>query len=234
MPPSRTARESVRGSAEVGRELGVIQLRQQDEREHQGAFGAGCGEYTRLPGIASCEFYRCRERNAPRRGGPEGYYLGYGLKYCERFTRDVRPKLTKPGKVWVDTTRVCLMRFVDEHIPVGTPCDQVRDAAFRSHAHCYLTHGVCSLSPHDWSQILAAIDDWALREALLMGLGCVGEWARSAAHGLTRIAVGLAHVGTRTGQDGWTRLRASVSVGADTGIAPPRDRLWRKPASLIE
>ena len=53
-----------------------------------------------------CTFYdKCLE--ATYNCGPEGYPLGYGLKYCDRF-KDSYKEFTPQGRKWVQGTLLCL------------------------------------------------------------------------------------------------------------------------------
>jgi outer membrane protein OmpA-like peptidoglycan-associated protein len=126
--------------------------------------------------IDDCEFYLCRERRHPC--GVQGYYQGYGYKYCERFSRLLRPRLSRPGQRWVDQTRRCLMEYIDRHVPLDAPCDRVKRLAFDSHPECYVRGGVCFLDPSEWSEILGIIDpaDNDLRQMIVTGVYCIGNW----------------------------------------------------------
>ena len=126
--------------------------------------------------VGDCEFYLCRERRHPC--GATGYYRGYGYKYCDRFTRLLRPRLSPAGQRWVDQTRRCLMEHVDRHIPVDAPCDQVKRSAFDSHPGCYVVGGICFLDPSDWQEIVNIIDssDMELKQTIVTGIDCLANW----------------------------------------------------------
>ncbi|MHB1057967.1 MAG: eCIS core domain-containing protein [Rhodanobacter sp.] len=127
--------------------------------------------------VGDCEFYRCRERRHPC--GATGYYLGYGYKYCERFSRLLRPRLPASGQRWLDKTKDCLQEHIDRHIPLDTPCDAVKRSAFDSHPDCYVLSGVCFLDPAQWLQIMGVIDpqDNDLKQMLSTGIDCIGNLA---------------------------------------------------------
>jgi outer membrane protein OmpA-like peptidoglycan-associated protein len=125
--------------------------------------------------IGSCDYYLCRERQHPC--GEAGYYKGYGHKYCERFSQ-LEPHLSAPGKDWVRRTLRCLQEHIDRNVPIDTPCPQVKKSAFDSHPDCYVRGGVCFLDPNEWLGILSVIDiqDNDLKQVLLTGVYCVGNW----------------------------------------------------------
>ncbi|MBA3946491.1 MAG: DUF4157 domain-containing protein [Herpetosiphonaceae bacterium] len=141
-----------------------------------------CSRYINQSGLASCEFYRCREANNGNQCGQSGYYLGYGLKYCERFSRVLRPILSEPGQRWLDRTRVCLMQHIQDHVPYHVPfdfnCDAVKRSAFDSHPNCYVQGGICFLPSSDWQRILNIIDsaDNDLKQAIITGISCLANW----------------------------------------------------------
>ena len=126
--------------------------------------------------IGSCDFYQCRERRHPC--GEEGYYKGYGYKYCKRFSR-LEPHLTVPGRDWVRKTLRCLQEHIDCNIPVDSPCSAVKKSAYDSHPDCYVLSGVCFLDLNEWRKILAVIDskDNDLKQVLITGVYCVANWA---------------------------------------------------------
>lgn len=141
-------------------------------------FSENCTPYIGMGGAASCDFYRCREADADNACGPRGYYIGYGLKYCERFTKVLRPRLSAAGKRWLDKTRVCLMEHVDRNIPFDAPCAEVKRSAFDSHPGCYVKGGLCFLPPGDWMKIMGIIDpaDNDLKQVIVTGVSCLGNW----------------------------------------------------------
>jgi hypothetical protein len=138
-----------------------------------------CSRYIGLGGDAPCEFYRCRERNSGNACGPRGYYLAFGEKYCDRFSRTLEPKLSPAGKRWLRKARICLMEHLDRNIPFDAPCATVKASAFDSHPGCYVTSGICFLPSSDWDLILGTIDaaDNDLREVLVSGISCLANWA---------------------------------------------------------
>lgn len=126
--------------------------------------------------LGSCDYYDCREEHHPC--GSDGYYLGYGGKYCNRFNNETRPELSSDGQAWVDITTRCLQRYLENHIPYDADCDDVRRRAFDSHPDCYVAGGICNLSVSDWWKIFWTVDasDMEVRQALLTAAACPGEW----------------------------------------------------------
>ncbi len=110
-------------------------------------------------------FYRCAEDTLAC--GADGYLLGYGAKYAERFYRRTRPWMSPRGKVWLDATLVCLQVTLRDRIDATTSCEDVRTIAYDSHPDCYVDSGFCSLPWSDWFAVLATVDgiDWLSRDA---------------------------------------------------------------------
>jgi hypothetical protein len=111
-------------------------------------------------------FYQCAEQTLDC--GPDGYLIGYGTRYAQRFYRYTRPWMSPSGKRWLDATLVCLQIKLRERIDASTSCDDVRTIAFDSHPECYVDSGFCQLPVSDWFAVAATIDgrDWLSRDAL--------------------------------------------------------------------
>jgi hypothetical protein len=129
-----------------------------------------CGKH-----LGSCEFYRCRERRHPCGAG--GYYQGYGLKYCLRFSA-LATLLSPAGRAWVAKTLRCLQEHLHRKVPYDMPCPEAWRSAFNSHPGCYIAGGICVLGPSDWSKIVSTIDtkDLEMKQALITSLGCMGNY----------------------------------------------------------
>lgn len=155
---------------------GTIQRQSNDDEERR--FSEDCSRYMGMEGEAACEFYRCREANTGHACGSRGYYLGYGLKYCERFSRLLRPRLSDPGKRWLDRTRLYLMEYIHRNVPWDAPCANVKQSAFDSHPGCYVRGGICFLPSSDWMKILEIIDsaDNDLKQGIITGISCIFNW----------------------------------------------------------
>ncbi|KAG5634686.1 hypothetical protein H0H81_001098 [Sphagnurus paluster] len=107
----------------------------------------------------SCAFYsECVE--AKYNCGPQGYPLGYGGHFCEKFGAN-RQKLSAKGQAWMVDTMQCLQR---ELIPEATgtaasaTCASIQKKAFLSHARCYVDSGLCKLPPTDWVSIVQIVE----------------------------------------------------------------------------
>jgi hypothetical protein len=110
-------------------------------------------------------YYRCAEVTLAC--GPDGYLLGYGAKYAERFYRQTRPWMSPAGRRWIDATLVCLQTTLRDRIDATTSCDDVRTIAYDSHPECYVSTGFCRLPWSDWFAVLGTVDgtDWLSRDA---------------------------------------------------------------------
>ena len=94
----------------------------------------------------NCSFYhRCLE--AKFHCGPDGYPMGYGYKYCNKFL-DSYDYYDDKGKKWIDDTLVCLKEALvkDMENQQEETCDQLLNNAFDSHVPCYTDNGFCSLA----------------------------------------------------------------------------------------
>ncbi|TFK50704.1 hypothetical protein OE88DRAFT_287234 [Heliocybe sulcata] len=106
------------------------------------------------PPYDSCAFYlECLESRF--HCGPDGYPLGYGLKFCTKFSQE-RSKLTPAGQTWMLNTMHCLQTAL---VPEATgevqmTCQELLDTAFDTHAGCYIGSGLCTLNPKDWVAIV--------------------------------------------------------------------------------
>ncbi|PPQ79092.1 hypothetical protein CVT26_004052 [Gymnopilus dilepis] len=140
------------------------------------------------PPRGHCEFYRaCLESKF--HCGPDGYPLGYGEKFCQKFQAD-QAELSTAGREWMLDTMQCLQRALvpEAESPTGADqaksCDDLKEKAFASHAPCYIDNGLCTLSPVDWEHIVAIIGlqtllgSWdALKETLEAAEGCLYFYA---------------------------------------------------------
>jgi hypothetical protein len=126
------------------------------------------------------DFYRCVDDviEGGAGCGGDGYLLGYGARYAERFYRVTRPRMSARGQRWIDDVLVCLQEELQAGIDAGTSCDDVRTIAFDSHPGCYVDAGFCTLPILDVLQVVWTIDvrDWfgssAARQAVETAIGC--------------------------------------------------------------
>ncbi|ORY09022.1 hypothetical protein BCR34DRAFT_603170 [Clohesyomyces aquaticus] len=137
------------------------------------------------PAENTCTFYpNCLEKKL--QCGATGYPLGYGLKYCNKFTA-ARKDLSSSGQAWITKTMLCLQRALVPYATgeKGGSCPNVKEFAFGTHPGCYVSSGVCALPPKDWEVIISTVSlkelfgsiD-ALKATLETGKDCVKfyEW----------------------------------------------------------
>jgi len=109
-----------------------------------------------------CQFYACRE--ATSACGAHGYYLGFAVKYCERFLGTLSPRMSPAGRRFLADARNCLMRYVDQQVAPTATCSDVKRRALDSHVACYHDNGFCALSLSDKLLLYSAVDladiDW--------------------------------------------------------------------------
>lgn len=114
-----------------------------------------------------CSFYNdCVENRI--QCGKEGYALGYGEYYCQRFSQtfaDYAEDFSSLAHLWRKTTAVCLQKeisaTVDELLVNPTSSNQkdcwtLRKEAFSQHALCYtqVESSICMLPPSDVISII--------------------------------------------------------------------------------
>jgi hypothetical protein len=126
------------------------------------------------------DFYLCAEETAAC--GPDGYLVGYGAKYAQRFYRYTRPWMSRAGKQWIDDVLVCLQETLRDRIDAGTSCADIQTIAYDSHPDCYVEAGFCSLPWSDWLAVVATVDgaDWlsrdAQRQVTVTARTCLTRW----------------------------------------------------------
>jgi len=136
------------------------------------------------PPLDNCSFYaNCLESRY--NCGPSGYPIGYGHKYCEKFSLD-RSLFNSLGQQWMINTMHCLqMALVPDAIDVNaTTCQALANQAFATHAGCYIDNGLCSLGLQNWVAILEIVDiktlfqSWhSFKATVEAGTGCVEFFA---------------------------------------------------------
>ncbi len=110
--------------------------------------------------IGSCDYYTCIDTQRLS-CGDQGYALGYGRRFCQKFTgMSFAPARTRleaelfpaSGDAWRDEVRSCLQEELETFFTdtQNASCEQLRTFAFASHPHCY-TKGpsFCELSPEN-------------------------------------------------------------------------------------
>ena len=90
---------------------------------------------------------------------PPDYYLSYGYKYANKFTKELRKELTDAGKAWVDQTVVELQyqmeNFISTSTSKNTSCNceiqgnnnAFKAKAFDTHVPSYLKGGLLKTLP---------------------------------------------------------------------------------------
>jgi hypothetical protein len=137
-----------------------------------------------IPGHAA-NFYQCADRGADfgMGCGPDGYLLGYGARYAQRFYDQTRPRMSARGQRWIDDVLLCLQRDLRDSIDESTSCDDIRTIAFDLHPGCYVDAGFCTLPLTDILQVAWTIDlrDWAsgdsLRQVVHTAASCSRQYA---------------------------------------------------------
>lgn len=114
--------------------------------------------------LGRTEYYRWRledfRARHPGKPAPD-YYLHYGEKYAERFSRETAKELSPAGQAWLARARLNL-QVAFENLRNQDPQrfeqlerdpDAFRSFAFRTHAKAYLDAGIAKLPMSDWVTI---------------------------------------------------------------------------------
>jgi hypothetical protein len=135
------------------------------------------------PPMRDCSFYAsCLEASKPC--GAEGYALGYGDKYCNRFLAN--DALSERGAVWRDEVMVCLQRGLGRFLgDEAATCRELVDGAFDDHPACYTQPhaSICDLPPSDWLSIVQTIDQTDLlssrgrKQIAATARSCLQQWS---------------------------------------------------------
>lgn len=108
-----------------------------------------------------CGFYSdCLENR--NQCNSTGYALGYGKKYCEKFSAQTR--FSARGVKWVNDTRLCLQQHLLQFVQPDQPpmdCEEIMNAAFDSHPDCYTLTGdsICDLPLCEIELVLQTIGE---------------------------------------------------------------------------
>lgn len=98
----------------------------------------GCSNLT----CDSCLFYaNCRE--ARYHCGPPGYPVGYGAKFCPKFSDDCA-QMSARGQTWMFDAMQCLQRALVPEATgtkAGVTCGSIKTEAFGTHTGCYVGSG---------------------------------------------------------------------------------------------
>jgi hypothetical protein len=102
-----------------------------------------------------CDYYDYYE--SVKQCGPKGYPIGFGKKYCEKFSAR-RSKFSITGQLWIDNTMDCLIDQLDQTI--GDPdltCKKIKRISISQHARCYTDNGFCRLKMKDRLKALRVV-----------------------------------------------------------------------------
>ncbi|OQR94654.1 hypothetical protein ACHHYP_01021 [Achlya hypogyna] len=117
-------------------------------------------ESCKVPVPETCGFYRsCLEAAHPC--GPQGYALGFGEFYCNKFAA-YKDSFSPKGKAWMYNTMTCLQKKLGASLSdPAISCNAIKTFAFDSHPECYTANGgpsVCDLNPlKDWTTVLRVV-----------------------------------------------------------------------------
>jgi len=153
--------------------------------------------------MGDCEYYQRRQDDfGVRHRGcahrPPDYYLGYGKKYCVRFSTVLAPTLSAPGKAWLARARSNLQVAMEGGL-ARAPAIELDGPAFRkfafgTHADAYWNAGLHDLPLGDKARVAATPDakEW-LSGATWQQAGDVaardaGAYASDAGHGAKQVA----------------------------------------------
>jgi hypothetical protein len=139
-----------------------------------------------IPG--TCGFYtQCLEPKFSC--GPDGYPVGYGDKYCNKFSSEHR--FSEKGNAWRLTTLGCLQRALTgfmspDTVANGSSCSTIEQIAFDSHPACYTQSvaSLCDLNILDWRIVFSVIDvkdmvgQKALKQMVEVGKTCAAGIVR--------------------------------------------------------
>ncbi|KAK0501844.1 hypothetical protein EDD18DRAFT_1144667 [Armillaria luteobubalina] len=138
----------------------------------------------------NCSFYSsCLETRY--HCGPTGYPIGYGEKFCTKFSDD-RALLSAKGQTWMVDTMHCLQEsLVPDALGSAETCSQLEDKAFGTHAKCYIDNGLCFLPVVDWEAIVKIVElrtlfqSWdAFLETLKAAESCLEAYSHFSEHAL--------------------------------------------------
>lgn len=100
-----------------------------------------CDEYLKIEEITQC--------------GPQGYPLGFGKRYCEKFTELKSANPDMAG--WIDHTMYGLQQAIGPYIGKAS-CDELHEIAFDQHPDVYANNGFCDLGISNWLKVVGVLD----------------------------------------------------------------------------
>ncbi len=134
-----------------------------------------CASLIELEGCAACDYYRCREAQSVGACDTDGYYIGFGYKYCVRYAEMTEPRMSTEGQAWSASSRRCLLESLEANVEDTDDCEALIDAGYDTHAACYRETDFCDLSLSDVHRVVSTIDidDADLSQALAVSLECI-------------------------------------------------------------
>jgi hypothetical protein len=90
--------------------------------------------------------------------GEDGYPLGYGARYAERYLLEVRPEVSPAAQAFLDEVSVCLQQRMAAFVTDETTCAQVWEHGFSTHPDCYVDSGFCAVDLDSQVAIADAVD----------------------------------------------------------------------------
>jgi hypothetical protein len=102
--------------------------------------------------VGSCDYYLCREKISPC--GVKGYYLAFGYQYCQKSFTTLSPTVSEKGQKWLKDVATCLQQSMDNEIPSGVECGQIKSQAIKSHTACYDQTNFCGQKFTDVLKVL--------------------------------------------------------------------------------
>jgi len=134
-----------------------------------------CADLIGLEGCAACDYYRCREAQSEGQCGNDGYYQGFGARYCLRYAQATEPTMSPEGQLWSASSRRCLIESLDADVADTPVCEDLIEAGYQTHASCYQQTGFCELSLSDVRRVVSTLEteDVDLRETLEIALDCL-------------------------------------------------------------
>lgn len=106
------------------------------------------------------DYYRCLDEVLMDGAGcgPDGYPLGYGAKYADRYFDEVYPSVSSEAQAFLRRVSIHLQREMDAFVTPSSSCEAVWDYGFGTHPACYIESGFCDLELSDVAAIAGAVD----------------------------------------------------------------------------
>lgn len=115
----------------------------------------------------SCEYYLCEEK--AHDFGKEGYFLGFGYKYCQTFFTTISQRLTPAGSNWLTRVGACLQNKLIDSLGANDEYfsnELVEDIAVSSHSNCYLETRGCDLAFPDLIKVVGTLSKELYRPSI--------------------------------------------------------------------